>query len=75
MPVTITPQNLSTLSQASHVSILVPALLEGMNIIFMKNIQWGAWLISAAITAAFAVVINMIALRKVKHLKLSDMTE
>ena len=56
-------------------SVRVITLVEGVNIFFMKNIQWGAWLISAAITAAFAVVINMIALRKVKHLKLSDMTE
>ena len=56
-------------------SVRVITLVEGVNIFFMKNIQWGAWLISATITAAFAVVINMIALRKVKHLKLSDMTE
>ena len=54
-------------------SIKVLSALEGTTLFFAKNIQWSAWLLSAAITAAFAIVINAIALRQIKNLKLSDM--
>ena len=33
-----------------------------------------AWLIGVAMTVFFTVVVNAIALRKVKHLKLTDVT-
>ena len=54
-------------------SIKVLSAIEGSILFFMKNIQWSAWLLAAAITAVFAFVINAIALRQVKNLNLSDM--
>jgi len=54
-------------------SIKVLSAVEGSILFFMKNIQWSAWLLAAAITAVFAFVINAIALRQVKNLNLSDM--
>ena len=39
---------------------------------FDRSVSLLAWLIGAAITIAFTVIVNAIALRKVRHLKLTD---
>ena len=49
-------------------------LLEGVSVRFVRGIQWEAWVLGAAITAVYAIVIHMAALRKVKALKLTDLS-
>ena len=39
-----------------------------------RSVSVLAWLIGAALTAAFAVIVNAIALKKVKTLKLTDLS-
>ncbi len=46
--------------------------LEPPFIQFDRSISVVAWLLAAAMTVFFTVVINAIVLRKVKHLKLTD---
>ena len=41
---------------------------------FDRSVSVTAWLIGVAMTVFFTVVVNAIALRKVKHLKLTDVT-
>ena len=52
---------------------LIMSTLEQGALMFFHGISLKSWLYSAVITAVFSLVINMIALRKVKHLKLNDM--
>jgi len=52
---------------------IITRTLEQDTLIFFHGISFSSWLFSAALTAVFAIVINSIALRKVKHLKLNDM--
>lgn len=47
-------------------------MLEQTMIQFDRRVNPVAWLIAAALTVLFTVIVNMIALRKVKHLKLTD---
>lgn len=47
-------------------------LLEGAQVHFVREPQLTALLLSAAITALFSIILNWIALRKVKDLKLTD---
>ncbi len=60
------------LGAGSLLGYRVIRLLEGANVRFMRGIQWETWLWAALITVAYAVIILMIALRKVKYLKLTD---
>lgn len=48
--------------------------LEQSFIQFDRSVSLLAWLVGAAITIVFAVIVNAIALRKVKKLKLTDLT-
>ncbi|MBE5996431.1 MAG: FtsX-like permease family protein [Lachnospiraceae bacterium] len=57
----------------SGIGYLIVRFIEQSQIGLMRNISIKGWLYSAVLTAAFALVINIIALRKVKTLKLSDM--
>ena len=52
---------------------IIIRILEQGTLLFFHGISFSSWLYSAAITAVFSIVINSIALRKVKHLKLNDM--
>lgn len=61
------------LGTGSLLGYRVIRLLEGVSVRFMRNIQWEAWVIGAAITVIYAVIIQMAALRKVKGLKLTDL--
>ena len=56
----------------SGFAYLITRLIEQPQYGLMRSVDYGAWLISAILTAVFAFVINKIALRKVKTLKLSD---
>ena len=47
-------------------------LIEGHTARFVRSVQPMALLIAALITAGFSVVLNVIALRKIKYLKLTD---
>ena len=49
-------------------------LMESDSIHFLRSIQWEAWIIAAALAALFSTIITLIGLRKVKNLKLVDMT-
>ena len=46
--------------------------LEQVALQFDRSFDYTAWLIAAAITVIFTVIVNMIALRKVRNLKLTD---
>lgn len=48
--------------------------LEQSFVQFDRSVSIPAWLIGAALTAVFALIVNMIALRKVKKLKLTDLS-
>ena len=50
------------------------ALLEDPYTQFLRGIQGMSWVYAAVITLAFAAIIYAAALRKVKHLKLTDLT-
>ncbi len=52
---------------------IIISTLEQDSLYFFHGISFSPWLYAAVITAVFSIVINMIALRKVKHLKLNDM--
>ena len=41
---------------------------------FDRRISFFAWLMGAVITVVFTVIINVLALRRVKNLKLTDVT-
>lgn len=58
----------------SFVGDLIVRFLEQIHTGFVHEIAWGGCLLAAALTALFSAVINWIALRKVRDLKLSDMT-
>ena len=47
--------------------------MEQAFIRFDRSVSLTAWLFGALITALFAIIINMIVLRKVKNLKLTDL--
>ena len=47
-------------------------VLEGRTAHFIQTPQPMALTLAALITAAFSVAVNMIALRKIKYLKLTD---
>ena len=48
--------------------------LEQSFVQFDRSVSIPAWLIGALMTAAFAVIVNVIALKKVKKLKLTDLS-
>ena len=47
-------------------------LIQSSGVNSPRGIQWLAWLLAAVITILFSVIINAIAMRKIKYLKLSD---
>ena len=47
-------------------------LIQSSGVNSPRGIQWLAWLLAAVITILFSVIINSIAMRKIKYLKLSD---
>ncbi|MBR2523354.1 MAG: hypothetical protein IKE53_02810 [Clostridiales bacterium] len=47
-------------------------LIEGMDLRFIRDIQYGSWAVAAVITSVFTGVIGWLAMRKIKNLKLSD---
>ncbi|MCR5060658.1 MAG: FtsX-like permease family protein [Saccharofermentans sp.] len=49
-------------------------LMESDSIHFLRSIQWEAWIIAAALAALFSTIITLIGMRKVKNLKMVDMT-
>lgn len=61
-----------SLGAGSMLGCRITRLMEHVSLRFMRGILWEAWLYAALITAAYAEVINLAALRKVKYLKLSD---
>ena len=60
------------LAAGSFVSYRIIRALEQSFMQFERGVCFPAWLYAAAITAFFAVAVNVIVLRKVKHLKLTD---
>ena len=56
----------------SLLGYLIIRALEQVQFCMVRDIDFTAWLYSALLTGVFALIINVIALRKVKHLKLSD---
>ena len=60
------------LAAGSFVSYRIVRALEQSFMQFERGICFSAWLYAAAITAFFAVIVNVIVLRKVKDLKLTD---
>ena len=56
----------------SGLAYLILRSLEQVQFGMVREINLGAWLYSALLTGVFSLIINVIALRKVKHLKLSD---
>ena len=48
--------------------------MEQAFIRFDRSVSLTAWLFGALITALFAIIINVIVLRKVKNLKLTDLS-
>ena len=53
-------------------NIILKSLEQGV-VKFFSGISFSSWLFSAVLTIVFSAIINAIALRKVKHLKLNDM--
>ena len=56
-------------------SLIAYRIVRTMEQIFMqfdRSVNPAAWLIAAATTVLFTVIVNAIALRKVKNLKLTD---
>lgn len=60
------------LAAGSFVSYRIVRALEQSFVQFERGICFPAWLYAAAITVFFAVIVNVIVLRKVKNLKLTD---
>lgn len=56
----------------SLAAYLIIKILEGPQFGLIRTIDIKGWIFSSLITAAFALVVNWISLRKVKNLKLSD---
>ena len=56
----------------SLVTYIIILLLQNPALGLKRTVDPIGWLISCLITAAFTIVVSAIALRKVKHLKLSD---
>ena len=56
----------------SLIGYIILRTLEQNFIQFDRNVSLSAWLIGAAFTVFFTVIVNYIALRKVKNLKLTD---
>lgn len=50
----------------------IVALIEAPGLQFVRTVQWMSWAWAALITGAFSVMIYLLSLRKVKHLKLTD---
>ena len=62
------------LISGSLLGLRVIKLLESDQIQFDRSIQWNGWLFSVLITILFAAVICVPVFRKLKYLKLSDIT-
>ena len=62
------------LISGSLLGLRVIKLLESEQIQFDRSIQWNGWLFSVLITILFAAVICVPVFRKLKYLKLSDIT-
>lgn len=58
----------------SQLAYKVVRLLESMILHFDRSIQYKAWVIAAIFTVFFTAAISAWALRKVKHLKLTDVS-
>ncbi len=56
----------------SLLAYLIVSFLESAQFGLIKDVDLKAWIYSSVLTGIFALVINIIALRRVKHLKLSD---
>ena len=52
----------------------VICLLESSSVRFMHGIQWEAWALGALITVVYAALIHVSALRRLKDLKLTDLS-
>ena len=73
-------ENILTTVLGIIVGIIIGSLVTYIIVLLLQNPELGlkrtvdpvGWLISALITAIFTVIVSAIALRKVKHLKLSD---
>jgi len=60
------------LGVGSLIAYSIVRFLESAQFGLIRHVSYSAWIYSALLTAVFALIINAIALRKVKHLKLSD---
>lgn len=60
------------LALGSALGYSIVRFLEQVQFGLVRHVNYPAWIYSAILTALFALIINVIALRKVKHLKLSD---
>ena len=58
----------------SVLGYFIVRFLEQVQFGLVRHVNYPAWLYAAVLTALFALVINSIALRKVKHLKLGDIS-
>ncbi len=58
----------------SWIAYLIIRSMEQPFIQFERGVSVTAWLLGAAITVLFAVLVNAVALRRVKRLKLTDMS-
>ena len=62
------------IAMGAGVSYKIIRAMESVFIQYERGVSLSAWLYGALITLLFALVINVLVLRKIKHLKLTDMT-
>ena len=60
------------LAVGSGIAYVIIRSLEQSFIQYDRGINFIAWIIAAAMTVLFTVIVNVICLRKVKRLKLTD---
>ncbi|MBQ7671012.1 MAG: FtsX-like permease family protein [Clostridia bacterium] len=70
--VTTTVGILLGVGAGSGIAYIIVRTIEQTFVQFDRSVNFVAWLIAAALTVLFTAIVNFIALRKIKYLKLTD---
>ena len=65
---------LAGVAMGAEIAYRITRALETAFVQYNRSVCLPAWAYGAVITAFFTILINVIVLRQVKHLKLTDMT-